>query len=105
MNKRVLLVLTAAIIVIFGTLFFWQYFENGSRKEAVSQKENNKVGGNETEVSLPSAAGDINSLVDDLFAGVSGEDQILNQDTDTDLVGSDSADINDFGNTYDENEL
>jgi hypothetical protein len=108
-NKTLIIVL--AVVLLLGVLFYWQFVSRENGNVAVEENKTDNVsggqlsGGDVLPTSLPPATGDVDSFVDSLFSVSGGEEQILSQDNDASLVGSDAQAVSDFGVAYDENSL
>lgn len=95
-NNLILILVVILIAVCAGALIY--YFSWKAVDYFPSEKE--------TSITLPPATGNLNDLVTSLIREIEDENQLLlEEDSDLDLITSDSEEIKSFDQSFNENEL
>ncbi len=109
-TKAIIILIIAVASLVLGLWFFWQSKNNMAKVPAsvnqtkITSPESEKETASQTILPQPAES------VDDIASGVvsqiqSEEDNFANEDGDAESAGINQQDLDDFGQSYDENEF
>ncbi len=102
-----------ALIIIIVAIFVIGYsqFKSKAPQAPISSPEKIQLpvaseGQKEQPIIIAPATGNIDDTVNAIIGGIADDQELFNDiEKDAELIGSDSQDINDFGQSYNENEF
>lgn len=109
-TKSVIILAIAVISLVLGFWIFW-HSKSGTvdtsttinpAKTATTKSDEAA----EKEINLPKATGNIDDIASGVISQIQSEkDNFANEDSDAESVGINQLDLDDFGQSYDENEF